>query len=217
MPNSRGPIDDQSKASGSPSGAEPIASSGSDKGITSADPSSAAEALKDSEWELSFEIDKSIRYHVRRRAHYEWLHRITMLGIILLGSAAFAGIKDGTEWLAGAAAVLGALDLVYSWSHKARDHQQLAYRFADLEIQLVQLKDRTLDVIAELTARRKRIEVDEPPTYYALEADCWNESCRAKSDDDEYEKLHIPFLCRRMRNWLRFEGMEFKKVKISRR
>jgi hypothetical protein len=69
---------------------------------------------------LSFGIEKSLRYHHRRRGFFDAAHNFVMFGVLICGSAAFAG-----AWptMAGAAAaILGALDLVFQFSHKARDH-----------------------------------------------------------------------------------------------
>lgn len=60
-------------------------------------------------YRLSFDVEKPLRYHQRRRRHFEWLHRLVMLAIILCGSAAFAGAADSPHWFGLAGAVLGAL------------------------------------------------------------------------------------------------------------
>lgn len=83
-------------------------------------PEAASEAMRLSD--LLFEVDKSLRYHQRRRAHFERWHRWSMLAIVLLGSAAVARWEDSISLLGVPAnamlglltALIGALDLVYA-------------------------------------------------------------------------------------------------------
>jgi hypothetical protein len=57
---------------------------------------------------LDFSVEKSMRYHARRQAHYEWLHRSIMFLVILSGSAAFGHLFGSPRLLGFAAALFGA-------------------------------------------------------------------------------------------------------------
>jgi hypothetical protein len=128
---------------------------------------------------LNFGVEKSLRYHQRRRAHYERLHKATMLGVILSGSAAFANSLDHLHWFGLVAATLGALDLVFGFSHRARDHELLHKRFTALAAELRTTTSPTQEEAQRWERCRLEIESDEPPTYWALEASCWNEVAHA--------------------------------------
>ena len=129
-------------------------------------------------YKLDFAVEKSMRYHQRRRGWYDRLHKTFMLVIIVCGSAInlFAG---AAEYLGMAAAVLAAVDLVFGLSHRARDHEMLFRRFCDLaaKIRVADAPDRKNYNLWR--KERVDIEKDEPPIYAALEADCDNETRRA--------------------------------------
>ena len=86
-------------------------------------------------WKLTFRVDKSMRYHQRRRAFFDRCHRWVMFAVILSGSAAFADLVD-PAYAAVAGALLAALDLTLGFGMKARDHQLLYQRFAELHRKL---------------------------------------------------------------------------------
>ena len=77
---------------------------------------------------LAARIDRSKRYHQRRRGYLEGVHKLTMLLIIVAGSAAVSTVLGDLRSLALVAAILAAIDLVYAPSHKARDHEMLFRR-----------------------------------------------------------------------------------------
>src|SRR5688572_7665551 len=81
---------------------------------------------------LICDIDKSMRYPKRRQAHFERWHKLNMLGVIILGSAAAARFRSAEAYFGLAAALIGALDLVYSPSIRAGEHAALHRRFSDL-------------------------------------------------------------------------------------
>lgn len=131
--------------------------------------------LSDRKYQLDFDIEKSLRYHQRRRRHYEFLHRAIMLGIIVAGSAAFADFYADGRWFGLISAVLAAVDLVYGLSHKARDHQDLHRRFTELAKAIRTTHQPTDADLDRWTRERLDIESDEPPVFWALEASCFNE------------------------------------------
>lgn len=139
-------------------------------------------------YELRFAVDKSLRYHQRRRGFYELIHRWISIGVILAGSAAIA-----TDWPKSAgvlSVILGTLDFVFGYSHRARDHEALYRRFTDLSIKA---RSSSLDdsAITELENERDRIEADEPPIYWLLEADCDNETTIAWGLDQKNGLVHL--------------------------
>lgn len=157
--------------------AGPAAASGPDSGTEfggAAAPPAAARVKPDALRELRFHIDKSLRYHQRRRGYYERLHRWTMLGVIVAGSAAFA--EQAPKFFGAVAALLGAFDLVFGYSHRARDHDQLHRRFVELSIKARAATPGDDATIKTLIAERERLEADEPPIFWLLEADCDNET-----------------------------------------
>ncbi len=122
---------------------------------------------------LDFAVEKSLRYHQRRRAHYDRLHKTVMLGVLLAGSSAIAQFHATIAGLFVVA--LSALDLTFGFSAKARDHEFLYRRFNELAQKLRSELEPSDAHRIEWDNERLRIEADEPPIYWALEADCYNE------------------------------------------
>lgn len=163
--------------------------------------------------DLSFSVEKSLRYHHRRRGFFDAAHNVVMFGVLICGSAAFAG-----KWpsLAGAAAaILGALDLVFQFSHKARDHQQLYRRFAELNVDLQSIDLADVPALERATKRRLEIEADEPPIYWALDADCDNEVCVAWGKDKNAGLVELTKKQRLLMNFYRFDRAKFPDRKLA--
>jgi hypothetical protein len=157
-------------------------------------------------YRLSFDVEKSLRYHQRRRRHFDWLHRLIMLGIILCGSAAFADTAGRPEWFGLAGAVLAALGLVFGFLHSARDHQELHRRFTDLAKAIRTAADPTADDLRRWTRERLDIESDEPPIYWAVEASCFNEVALARGHNADM-LVRLTWPQRLLMHWLPFESL----------
>ncbi|NBC32480.1 MAG: hypothetical protein GVY13_07365 [Alphaproteobacteria bacterium] len=134
---------------------------------------------KDEQYGLDFSIEKSMRYLQRRRDFFDRMHKLFLLLIILSGTASFASFfGSGAAW-GLVTALLAATDLVFGLSDRARDHEFLRRRFAQLAGRLRATSDPTEADIHEWTRERIEIETDEPPTMWALEASCYNEVVHA--------------------------------------
>lgn len=131
---------------------------------------------------LDFGVEKSMRYHQRRRGFFDQLHRSAMFGVIVLGSAAFAKVIERPDLLTAIVVLFAAIDLTWSPSQKARDHEILFHKFSDLAIK-IRKQSASPEDYATWTEERLVIEKAEPPPYVALEADCHNEVCRAWGRD----------------------------------
>jgi len=135
---------------------------------------------------LRFEVEKSIRYHGRMAGRYRAIHRVLMFLTIVSGSAAFGDYSSTSPFLGLSAAVIAAFVLVYAPGDTAAKHRNLRNRFSDLEISMEVEHDADLSLLKE---KRFRIEQDEPPVFWALESDCYNEVCRAWGRDKGFTKI----------------------------
>jgi hypothetical protein len=171
---------------------------------------------------LNFGIEKSLRYHQRRRAFYEGGHRWAMFGVIILGSAAFGTIQGllGTwspiisSFAALLAAVLAAADLVFDLSTRARDHLLLHRSYSDLASDIRTKQEPTQDAYQSWLDRRIKIEAEEPPIYWALEASCDNEVTSAWDRDKKHGLVPLTRWQRLMMNFLTFHKVEFAAREI---
>jgi hypothetical protein len=160
---------------------------------------------------LNFGIEKSMRYHQRRRAHYDTLNKSLMLVGILAGSAAFANTWQNPQLFGLVGALVSALNLVWGFSHRARDHEILYRRFSELAIDLRATSAPSEANLHDWVRRRLAIEADEPAVFWAVEADCWNEVTRAW-DRQKAGLAAIPRWCRLVQDWWRFETRDFPVV-----
>lgn len=168
---------------------------------------------------LEFYIERSCRYHSRREAWFDNLHRITMGISLLAGSSAFAAfsssqISDKYGAIASAiVAILTTTNLVIGFSHKARDHQMMYRRFKQLAIDLLDQKISKDDDLTKIERKKLLIESDEPPIYRALDASCFNEVVRSISSDADYilnNSLTIKFRHKLFMHLVRFSENEFR-------
>lgn len=152
--------------------------------------------LSDEQYGLLFSVRRSIRYHDRRRAFFERLHRLTgALTILLAGSVLFdiAG-ADTPPWLLAlglASAILAAADMVVGYASHAAIHRDLRGRFVDLEMRMLssQIDDNAW---SQYRLERLRIERDEPPAYRALDLLCHNEVMMSegyKQDSEHFAQV----------------------------
>ena len=130
---------------------------------------------------LDFGVEKSKRYHQRRRGFYDTIHKILMFFIIVSGSAAFAELSLN---FAAVATAIAALELVLTPALLARKHEMLFRDFSDLAID-IRAKKPNERAYRALHERRLVLEKDEPPVFHALEAHCDNEVRRAWERDKE--------------------------------
>jgi hypothetical protein len=159
--------------------------------------------------DLNFAVEKSVRYHQRRHAHYARLQKLIAFGIIVSGSAAFVQFSRHPEWFGLVAAILGALDFVIGFSLRAREHAVLQKRFADLAGEIRSTATPSEEQIRQWKRRRMDIETEEPPLHYALEAWCDNEVSRAWGWDRGSGLTPLSWWQRLMMNWLTYSRTQF--------
>lgn len=135
---------------------------------------------------LLFDLRRSVRYHDRRRAWFELLHRMAGLSALLLCAAVLfsaAGTTPAPPWLAALAIAAGlvGVDVLAGFASSAARHQSLRARFIMLEAALL------ADPAANHHITRLHIEADEPPIYRALDLLCHNEQMRADGHPPDSE------------------------------
>lgn len=162
--------------------------------------------------ELNFAVDKSMRYHQRRRGFYDRINRLSMFAVIICGSAAFGRLFESPEYFAAATTIFAAINLVWAPSHCARDHEMLFRHFSDLAIE-IRTTAASKGAYDGWVRKRMEIETDEPPTFIALEADCDNEVRRAWGRTREM--VRIDWWSRLTMNLLRHSGRHYKLQPVT--
>ena len=156
--------------------------------------------------ELNFAVEKSMRYHQRIRGHYDYRHKAIMFLTIIFGSAAFSEVVEWSRYFGALVAVLAAVDLVFSLSHRARDHEILFRQFSDLA-SVLRTSSKTQENYDTWLKARLAIEANELPVYWALEADCDNEVRRAWDRTGMMAK--IDWWKRRTMYWIHYDKEHF--------
>lgn len=161
--------------------------------------------MSNEQFGLLFDIRRSLRYHDRRRAFFERLHRVTNLFTILMAGSVLHELGRSGEpawWLVAAAAVaavLAAADMVVGFSAAAAAHRVLRSRFAELEIDIFS-GGSDEDCWKAHRVKRLGIERDEPPVYRALDLLCHNELAAA----DGWKRKEYPEHFSTLTPWQRF-------------
>ena len=147
----------------------------------------------DEEWELLWGVERSIRYHDRRRRFFEACHSIVLVFGAILAVVGFAVANEiiREQWLSAVFSILTMLVfllyLFFAFSRCARHHISLKHKFSELEKKIITNDDK--NNIATLKACRIEIEKDEPPIRRALDILCHNELARSRREtkDDIYK------------------------------
>jgi hypothetical protein len=153
---------------------------------------------------ITFDVRRSVRYHLYRRRTYERFDKFTNMLSVIFGSAAVYGMLEA-NWrplaLSAAAVVtiFSTINLVIGSSQRAREHGDLARRFIDLEKRL--LGEPNPEALHQVKQERLTIEAEEPPPLLVLDCMCHNDQLRAEGYDDTYlahirswQKLFAPFI-----------------------
>lgn len=126
--------------------------------------------------EVTIDRLMNAHYHAGREAFLDNVHRWFMFGVIAFGAAALVDIlpSDHRDWLkalfSALAAMIGALDLTFDLSNRARSHALMKRRYFDLMAEMREgVKEPT-----EAQAALERLSGDEEPPYRVLLLASWN-------------------------------------------
>lgn len=136
---------------------------------------------------LEMDVECARRYHAYRRNFFDGLHKGTMFLILALGSVAVTKLVSDwvpVEYLAGIAGALAAIDMVFSYSHQARDHESYYRRFAELSVEFP-THDHTHENVRRWIARYRTIAAEHAMIFRALKALCYNQVIIARYTDKE--------------------------------
>jgi hypothetical protein len=146
---------------------------------------------------LDFSVHVSARYHARRCAWYDRLHRVMML-VIATGSSAgvaaiFGGLLRQAEYLSVAVALAGVLELAYSLPERARLEDALYRRFNALAADIAAASQVGLGQLRRWEAQRLLIRSDADDRLEALRRICHNLEAEARGYPAETRYLMRPW------------------------
>lgn len=148
-------------------------------------------------------------YHGSREAFLDSTHRWFMFGVIAFGASALIdALPETLQWLRHAfpavAALLGALDLTFDLSNRARSHAMMKRRYFELLGDLNEER-RSVD---EVRTCLERYSADEEPPYRVLLLSCWNAAQRTVFGT-KAQQFRIPKRAMFLRNVLRQSSSDF--------
>lgn len=165
---------------------------------------------------IRFNALRNALYHSARRRGLEAWNRVFNFLVVILGTAAVSELLTSTpidpRWIGAAVATIGALQLVFDFGSKARDHQLLQRDYYQLLAAIEAMVEPTANDLAKWSAEMMRITADEPPTLRALDAKAYNDALDGTGAFDQSERLRIPVLHRILGGVLPFDGYNYRKI-----
>jgi len=190
------------------SAVSPASSVAADKGLSGNPSSGAASSALE-----GFRVDclMNARYHSAREAFLDGVHRWLMFGIIVFGSAVVIDLFESVfpssfvkALFAAFPVILGALDLTFDLSNRARIHAQIKRRYFEL---LADVAER-MKTMEQAEAAMHRCSADEEPAYHALLATAWN-AAQEMVYGDRAKHYKLSWWERGAKQFRRFEGSRF--------
>lgn len=165
---------------------------------------------------IRFNALRNALYHTARRRSFEAWNRVFNFLVVILGTAAVSDLLTTTpidpRWIGGAVATIGALQLVFDFGSKARDHQLLQRDYYQVLADIEATVDPTSQDLAKWSSELTRITADEPPTLRAMDAKAYNDAIGATEVYPPSERLRIPLWHRVFGGILPFDGYHYRKI-----
>ncbi len=141
--------------------------------------------------DLLFDIQRSIRYHQRRRGFYDRLDKTSNMLSLIFGSAAIFGVlqekyKVVAIVASGVVTVVSSINLVVGSAQRGRDHTDFMRKYVELEKSM--LAGATEERLLKIKEARLSIEGEEPPVMRVLDMICHRELMRAMG----YSRQELP-------------------------
>lgn len=141
--------------------------------------------------DLLFDIQRSIRYHQRRRGFYDRLDKTSNMLSLIFGSAAIFGVlqekyKVVAIVASGVVTVVSSINLVVGSAQRGRDHTDFMRKYVELEKSM--LSGATEERLLKIKEARLSIEAEEPPVMRVLDMICHRELMRAMG----YSRQELP-------------------------
>lgn len=140
-------------------------------------------------WKVDFAVGKSMRYHMYRRAWWDNVDHWNQVFVLVTGAAVVISLLKA--WTAAEiivavlVAVLSALDIVFKFAERARQHDSLYRDYSSLAQEIAATITPTPELIAKWRARRIAIEGEEPTINARLDLKCRREEAIARGADPD--------------------------------
>jgi len=166
---------------------------------------------------VSFDAERTARYHAARRGFFEGIHRWTLFAVVATGSVGFTNVIGawllkwglGPEIFGALAALIGAGNLAFDPAGRARLHEALQRKAYQLGAEVDGVVEPSAQQCAEWRSKLHMIYAEEPPPKRALDAVVYNAtlSGRREKPNDDLIVLSLPQ--RALKQILPFQNAEF--------
>jgi hypothetical protein len=168
---------------------------------------------------VSFDAERTARYHSARRGFFEGIHRWTLFAVVASGSVGFINFivvwtqkwGVGPEVFAALAAMIGAGNLAFDPAGRARLHEALQRKAYELGAEVDGVVDPTPQQCAEWRAKLHKIYAEEPPPKRALDAVVYNATLSGRRENPDDDLVVISFPQRTFKQVLPFQNAKFSR------
>lgn len=172
---------------------------------------------EDQIWDLDYDASVAMRYHAHRRAFLDATARLVPVVSLVLGSSAFAvavaGMPNGAalvKWLTLALVLFSAINLAFGVAERARLHDSLFRRWAEIREKLAALDPNDSAALQAIQVARAKIDGETPLQLYALTVMCQNEENEVRRANEHY---NVPPLQRFLAQFFTVPFFTFPLVK----
>ncbi|UWR97716.1 hypothetical protein [Phaeobacter inhibens] len=160
-----------------------------------------------------FNALRNALYHTAQRKLFENRARWLNFLVVAFGTAALSDVLKPTGitavHLGGFTALIGALQLTFDFSSRARTHQMLQHDYYQDLADFQRIPEPTESDIAQAQSRLTAIMANEPPTMKAVDAKAHNDAIDATGFYDQDQRLKVPLWHHFLRNFIGFEGKNY--------
>jgi hypothetical protein len=168
---------------------------------------------------VSFDAERTARYHAARRGFFEGIHRWTLFAVVASGSVGFISfigvwaqkVGVGPEAFGALAALIGAANLAFDPAGRARLHEALQRKAYELGAQVDGVVEPTPQQCAEWRSKLHLIYAEEPPPKRALDAVVYNATLSGRRENPDDDLVVISLAQRTFKQMLPFQNAEFPR------
>jgi hypothetical protein len=170
--------------------------------------------------DIEFNALRNALYHTARRQRLETWARILNFATVVGGAGTIVAVTDAMPatwkagiWLGVLITIVGALQLVFDFSGRARTHELLQRRYYDVLSRVKEAGELSAETCSSLAAEISRISGEEPPTLRALDAVAFNEATDTLwGDDGTPYRLKVSFWQNLTKHLLHHNGVAFEPI-----
>lgn len=152
-------------------------------------------------------------YHADREGVLDRRHRWMMFGVVALGALSIVNAmgRDASGWFGVATALIGAADLTFNFTGRARVHAHMRREYFRIAAQ-IEHRNYTRP---QADAKLMELAAEEEPIYMAAHALAANWATKAVYGDARPLPCHVGRWPRLFRHWFRMTEADFGRPRVG--